>query len=134
MRLSQWSVYWIWGHHPCKGYPFDSLELYDLELVRPKFPFRQTPICTKGYAFEPYDYNGWVYELEPGNYCVVFNTTPMIPVSFGQFNKYRSFYFSNHRTKCNRPISYYEPVDLDWKCSKLNNWLKKIKSSFKTYE
>ena len=64
-----------------KGYPFDSLELYDLELVFPKFPFRQTPICTKGYAFEPYDYNGWVYELEPGNYCVVFNTTPMIPVS-----------------------------------------------------
>ena len=70
----------IRGGNPRKEYPFDSLELYDLELVRPKFPFQQTPICTKGDAFEPYDYNGWVYELEPGNYCVVFNTTPMIPV------------------------------------------------------
>lgn len=78
-RLTFFAVHRLPEELSDPGYPFDSLELYDLELVRPKFPFRQTPICTKGYAFEPYDYNGWVYDLEPGNYCVIFNTTPMIP-------------------------------------------------------
>ena len=74
----------IRGGHPRKEYPFDSLELYDLELVRPKFPFQQTTICTKGDAFEPYDYNGCVYELEPNetymfslNFCFLSESKPI---------------------------------------------------------
>ena len=114
-RLVFLAVHRLPEHLADPGYPFDSLELYDLELIFPKFPFRQTPICTKGYAFEPYDYNGWVYELDPGNYCVVFNTTPMIPVSCNANGNIFKNYFSNRRTMFNRPILSYEPADPVWK-------------------
>ena len=30
----------------------------------------------KGYRFEDYDYNGWVYNLAPGKYTIIVATGP----------------------------------------------------------
>jgi len=56
--------------------PFEKFELYDMDLISPKLPLNRPTDEFKGYAFEYYDYNGWVYDLPAGDYIMVFASCP----------------------------------------------------------
>ena len=47
-----------------------------MDLVCPKLPLNRPTEEFKGYAFEYYDYNGWVYDLPAGDYIMVFASCP----------------------------------------------------------
>ena len=47
-----------------------------MDLVCPKLPLNRPTDEFKGYAFEYYDYNGWVYDLPAGDYIMVFASCP----------------------------------------------------------
>ena len=58
--------------------PMRKAELYEADLVQPLLPITlpsDEPV--KGYRFEQYNYNGWVYRFdEPGDYVLVIGSCP----------------------------------------------------------
>jgi hypothetical protein len=47
-----------------------------MEIVYPILPLQRKSNEFKGYRFEEYDYNGWVYDLSPGKYVISLATSP----------------------------------------------------------
>ena len=55
----------------------NKLQLYEADLVQPRLPIIGTETEFKGYRFENYDYNGWVYDFaEPGEFVIVLASCP----------------------------------------------------------
>lgn len=52
----------------------------------PKLPLQRKTTDFKGYKFEQYDYNGWVYHLMPGKYNIVLATSPFTNVKVNDTN------------------------------------------------
>ena len=48
-----------------------KLEVFKSSLISPKLPLQQVSPGFKGFRFEYYDYNGWVYELPAGKYKLI---------------------------------------------------------------
>ena len=46
-------------------------------LVSPKLPIHRAENDFKGYKAEYYQYNGWVYDLEPGTYVLNIASSPV---------------------------------------------------------
>ena len=59
------------------NYVILSYVYFQSELVFPKLPLQRKTTEFKGYKFEQYDYNGWVYNLMPGKYYIVLATSPI---------------------------------------------------------
>lgn len=52
----------------------------------PVLPMQRKSTEFKGYKFEQYDYNGWVYNLMPGDYTIVLATAPVGKVKVNDTN------------------------------------------------
>ena len=51
---------------------------FQLDLIQPRLPLNRPENEFKGYRFENYDFNGWVYDMEPGNYILVMGSSPVV--------------------------------------------------------
>ena len=47
-----------------------------MDLIQPRLPLHRADEGFKGYHFEAYEYNGWVYELPKGSYLAVIGSCP----------------------------------------------------------
>ena len=55
----------------------DKFGIYKSDIIFPKLPLQRKSNEFKGYRFEQFDYNGWVYELPPGKYHIVLVSSPV---------------------------------------------------------
>ena len=46
-------------------------------VVSPRLPIHRANNDFKGYKAEYYQYNGWVYDLEPGTYVIALVSSPV---------------------------------------------------------
>ena len=53
-----------------------KLQLYEADLFQPRLPIIRPENEFKGYRFENYDFNGWVYDFTEGEYVIVVASCP----------------------------------------------------------
>merc|ERR1711935_65420 len=58
------------------GTTMTKLQLYEADLIQPRLPIIPKENEFKGYRFENYDFNGWVYDFVPGEYVIVLASCP----------------------------------------------------------
>ena len=59
-----------------------KLDLSKADLVKPLLPITEMPVDgRKGYSFENYNFNGWVYNFEEGDYTIVIGSCPALAQS-----------------------------------------------------
>lgn len=53
-----------------------ELKFQSNTLIHPKLPLGRKETAFKGYSFEYYDYNGWIYTMESGEYLICVAAAP----------------------------------------------------------